>query len=200
MRGEVLTRREVSQLLQACSRDRSSRRDRGATGIRNAALLAVLYRSGLRIAEALALRPIDVDHGAAEIRVRRGKGGRGRVVPVDAQCIAFVQRWIAVRDTLPAHKRLDPLFCTLRGGALDTAYVRELLPRLAERAALGRRVHAHAFRHTYAAELAREGTPLPAISKLLGHARLDHTATYLASLCSPAELTAIARARPRWQG
>lgn len=191
MKGEILTRREVSALMNAC-------RAKNPTGARNAALLAVLYRSGLRISEALALRPIDVDQVDAEIRVRNGKGGKGRVVPVDAGCIAVVQRWIAVRKDLPVHQRYGPLFCTLQGGELADAYVRELLPRLAARAELGRRVHAHAFRHTYAHELAREGIDVVAISRLLGHARLDTTVDYLRQIIAPAELRKVARARPSW--
>lgn len=197
MRGEVLTRREVSALLKAATYNDTDQHNRGATGVRNAALLAVLYRSGVRISEALALRVVDVNHAQVELRIRRGKGNRCRVVPVDVGALVYVDRWLKVRAELGA-KRIDPLFCTLRCGPMGTQYVRELLPRLAARAELDRRVHAHAFRHTYAAELAREGVPMPMIQRLLGHAKLDTTATYLASLVSPAELAAVARARPSW--
>ncbi len=190
MKGEVLTRREVSALLTAC-------RPENPTGARNAALLAVLYRSGLRISEALALTPTDLNHAQVELRVRRGKGGRGRVVPIDAAALAFVDRWLKRRAELGA-KRIDPLFCTLGCGRLASSYVRELLPRLAKRAELGRRVHPHAFRHTFSAELAREGVAMPQIQRWLGHARLDTTATYLASLVSPQELRRVARDRPSW--
>lgn len=191
MKGEILTRREVSALLTAC-------RPRNPTGARNAALLAVLYRGGLRISEAIALRRVDVDVDQAELRIRNGKGGKGRVVPVDAACIAVVQRWLEHRAAVPVHQRYGPVFCTLRGVAIASAYVRELLPRLAERAELGRRVHAHAFRHTYAHELAREGVDAIAISRLLGHARVDTTIAYLRQIVAPAELRKVARARPSW--
>lgn len=192
MKGEVLTRREVAALINACSH-------RYPTGARNGALIALLYRSGLRIAEALALRYVDLDQVGAEVRVRRGKGGKGRAVPVDPECVAVVQRWLSHREGLPVHQRYGPLFCTLEGGPVATRYVRQMLPRLGERAELGRRVHAHALRHTYATELARERVSIVTISRLLGHKSVETTARYLAELCSPAELRDVIAARPKWK-
>lgn len=190
MRGEVLTRADVRALIKACNAD-------CPTGLRNRALISMAYRAGLRSAELVALTPIDVVLAELEVRVRRGKGNKCRVVPIDVECIALVQRWLLQRAKLKA-KRIDPLFCTLSCTQLGTHYLRELMPRLAARAELGRRVHPHALRHTYAAELAREGVPLVQISRLLGHSRLETTATYLASLVTPEELRDVARARPSW--
>ena len=68
--GEVMARADIRALLRACNR--------GPTGARNRALLVVLWRGGLRIAEALALRPVDLDAAAGLVRVRRGKSGRKR--------------------------------------------------------------------------------------------------------------------------
>jgi len=67
------------------------------------------------------------------------------------------------------------LFCTLAGGPLDQSYVRLLLPRLAARAEIDKRVHAHRLRHTHAAELAEEGYPVNFIQDQLGHASLAVT-------------------------
>lgn len=147
---EVLAEAEAVALIKACS-------TRAPTGVRNRALIAVLWRSGLRISEALSLELRDVDLEAGSIRVRHGKGDRSRTVGVDEQTAALLARWIDRRRKLSPGAR-SPVFCTLQGGRIDSSYVRRLLPRLAAKAGIDRRVHAHGLRHTYAAELAREGT------------------------------------------
>lgn len=197
MKGEVLSRSEVSALIHAATHHDDGRA-RGVTGVRNAAIVSVLYRSGLRIGEAVALCLVDVNQARAELRVRRGKGNKSRVVPIDAGCVVVLQRWLELRAELGA-KRIDPVFCTLQCGPLATRYVRAMLPRLARRANLDRRVHAHAFRHTFSAELCREGKPAPQIQRLLGHGSLQVTQDYLASLVVPVELEAAIRSRPPWR-
>lgn len=141
---------------------------RAPTGVRNRALIAVLWRCGLRISEALALELCDVDVPAGAVRVRHGKGDRSRTVGLDQQTAALLARWLDRRKQLGPGARA-PVFCTLAGGRIDTSYVRRLLPRLARRAGIDRRVHAHGLRHTHAAELAREGTPINIIRDDLGH-------------------------------
>ena len=187
--AEVLPPAEVEALLRACSR-------RAPTGIRNRALIAVLYRAGLRIGEALALEPKDLDPAAGTVRVLRGKGGQARTVALDAGAFALVDRWQDVRARLGLGAR-QPLFCTRRGRALHASYVRRLLPRLARRAGIARRVHPHALRHTHAVELAREGLPMPWIQAQLGHANLETTSRYLAHFGAREVIDAIRR-RPAW--
>jgi len=136
---EVLTEPEVIALLRACS-------PRAPTGMRNRALIAVLWRSGLRIAEALALELRDVDLEAGTLRVRHGKGDKSRTVGVDEQTSALLARWLDRRRRLGPGARA-PVFCTLDGGRVDASYVRHLLPRLAAKAGLDRRVHARPAAH-----------------------------------------------------
>ncbi len=88
------------------------------------------------------------------------------------------------------------MFCTLAGRRVDTSYVRHLLPRLAARAGLDRRVHAHGLRHTYASELARECTPINVIRDALGHTSLAVTDRYLRDV-APMHVIDTIRAR-RW--
>jgi site-specific recombinase XerD len=76
-------------------------------------------------------------------------------------------------------RRDCPIFCTLRGNELNQSYVRHLLPRLARRAGIEKRVHAHALRHSFAVELEREGAPLSTIRDLLGHSSAAVTDRYL---------------------
>jgi len=187
---EVLSEAEAIALLKACS-------TRAPTGVRNRALIAVLWRCGLRISEALSLELRDVDLEAGTVRVRHGKGDRSRTVGIDEQTAALLARWLDRRRQLSPGARA-PIFCTLAGRRLDTSYVRRLLPRLARKAGIDRRVHAHGLRHTHAAELAREGTPINIIRDDLGHTSLAVTDRYLRDVAPQAVIDTI-RAR-RWPG
>lgn len=175
--AEIYTREETQAVLSACSR-------RGNAGIRNRALIALLYRCGLRIGEALALKPADIDRGAGTVRILRGKGSKARTVGIDAGAVALIDQWLAKRTELGI--RSGPLFCTFSknasGQLLDTSYVRHLLSRLQEKAQLTKRVHAHGFRHTHAVELLREHKSPVLIQGVLGHSNLQVTNTYLAHL------------------
>lgn len=163
---------EVRALVGACSK-------RAVTGIRNKALLAVLWRTGIRISEALDLMPYDVDFERGTVRVRRGKGLKPRTTVLNnLDCVPLLCDWMRRREQLAAVDG-GSLFCTLGGTRTATSYIRHLMPRLAARAGLSRRVHAHALRHTHAADLAIAGVPVLAIQQQLGHASLSTTHEYL---------------------
>jgi site-specific recombinase XerD len=187
---EVLTQEEIRALLTACGRS--------ATGLRNRALLVVLWRAGLRVGEALALRPSDLDSEAGTLRVPHGKTGH-RTVGLDPEALALVEQWMTHRHAVLRLNGRRALFCTLGGGPLQPSYVRSLLKRLASRAGVERRVHPHALRHTMAAELLREGASVRHIQLQLGHSDLSTTAAYLESI-QPLELVEMARSRPSWNG
>lgn len=88
----------------------------------------------------------------------------------------------------------SPLFCTLAGAGLHSSYVRTLLPRLAGRAGIEKRVHPHALTHSHAAELAGEGVPIHLVRDQLGHASLATIDRYLRNI-APAELVATMQRR-----
>jgi site-specific recombinase XerD len=184
--AEVLTEAEVASLIRACS-------PKAPTGIRNRALITVMYRAGLRVSEALALFPKDVDADAGTVTVLHGKGDKRRTVGVDAGAFAVLARWLDRRPPLGLNGR-TPIFCTLQGASLKSAYVRALLPRLAAKAGVEKRVHPHGLRHTHAAELAREGTPLNLVQAQLGHSSLATTDRYLRHI-APEELVKAMKAR-----
>ena len=167
----VYTDDEVSRLVQAIP-------TRSVMGLRNRALLMVYYRSGIRCAEGLALRPHDLDREHHTVRVTHGKGGKFRVVGMDDGAFEFVDRWIDARARLRVTAS-SPLFCSRNGKALPTSYVRKMLVRLGEKTKIEKRVHCHGFRHTMASEMLRSGEPLSVISHQLGHERLSTTDTYL---------------------
>ncbi|HMN39475.1 MAG TPA: site-specific integrase [Phycisphaerales bacterium] len=168
---EVLSPAEVNALMAACKGD-------CYLAVRNRALIAVLYRSGLRIAEALALYPKDVDPERSSIRVLRGKGGKSRTVGIDAGGLAMLTPWLERRARM-GFNGVHPLFCSAWGQPLTTGYIRRMLPALARRAGIAKRVHAHGLRHTHAAELREEGVDIGVISKQLGHTDISTTARYL---------------------
>lgn len=184
---EVLTNVEIRAMLRKSGR--------GATALRNRAIIVTMWRAGLRCSEVLALAPRDVDLETGTVRVRHGKGSRARTVALDPVACDVVRRWVEYRKTLdtPAGARL---FCTLKGRPVQPAYLRQLLPRLAARAGIAKRVHPHALRHTFAVELDREGKPLHLIQAALGHNNAATTSQYLSHL-EPQELVAAIRGR-RW--
>ncbi len=169
--ADLLTRDEVERLMRACSA-------RASTGQRNRALIVLAWRAGLRVGEVLALKPKDVDLIEGSLRIQHGKGDKPRVVGLDAGAVAVVAKWIDTRRKLgiPTSR---PLICTLGGDAVGQDYVRHLLPRLAAKAGIDKRVHAHGLRHAYAVELEREGAPLSTIRDLLGHSSAAVTDRYL---------------------
>ncbi len=187
---EPLSAGEVRALLAACDAET-------LTGLRNHALLVMLWRCGLRCQEVLDLRPCDVDFDAGTVRVRFGKGRKARTAGVDDSALAVLGLWADAR--LAAGIAGDVLFCRLRyepGAPLSSRYVRAEIVRLAVKAGIGKHVRAHGLRHTMAVESWREGIPVPKISKQLGHASIATTQIYLDHLF-PGEVVEAYRAR-KW--
>lgn len=188
--GQVLSQPDLHALLRSCNR--------GPTGARNRALLVLLWRAGLRVAEALALREADLEPRSGLVHVRCGKGGKPRTVAMDPEAFGTVEAWRARRSAF-GFNGYQPLLCTLEGGPLDSGYVRAMVKRLARRAGVQKRVHPHALRHTHAVELVREGAPLPEVQAQLGHSSLAVTSRYLAHV-TPEDLASRMRSRPSWNG
>ena len=104
-----------------------------------------------------------------------------------------MQLWLDKRSLLGLNGR-QPVFCTLKGAPVKDSYIRALLPRLARKAGIEKRVHAHGLRHTHAFELAGEGVPLHVIQRQLGHSKLETTERYINHL-NPAEVVEMAKRR-----
>jgi site-specific recombinase XerD len=192
---ELVTADDVRALLAACSTT-------APTGLRNRALVVALYRAGLRLDEALTITPADVDLDGGVILVKPGGweappggtagGGRDRIAGIDHGGLAIIEAWLRARATLGLADG-SPLFCTLSGGPLQPAYVRQLLPRLAEKAGLAKRVHAQGLRYSHAVELAAEGLPAEVIQAQLGHESLASTGRYLRRRPAPDRIGALQR-------
>jgi len=168
--------------------------DNGRHGVRLRALIAVLWRGGLRIQEALQLAERDLDQRRGSLLVRLGKGGRRREIGMDAWGFEQLRPWLQARLELP----VGPLFCVIdgptRGHAWSAAGVRVEFRRLAAQAGVRRRFVPHQLRHAHALELAREGVPLNIIQRQLGHANLGTTSIYLQGIDTE-EIIATVHAR-----
>jgi site-specific recombinase XerD/Mn-dependent DtxR family transcriptional regulator len=188
---EVLTPEDMAALLAALPR-------RGATASRNRALIIVLWRCGLRVAEALALMPKDVDLTVPCLRVLHGKGDKSRLVGIDPASGTYIQAWANERAKLGVGPDA-PLFCVTRGvhvgDAMLDSGVRMMLKAYARRAGIQKRVHPHGLRHTHAFELSQEDVPVRLIQAQLGHADLAMTAHYIDHL-SPKHLLDRIASRP----
>lgn len=188
--AEILTVEEIGRLMDACPR-------RGPSGVRNRALIVVLWRGGLRSAEALALHLRDIDKVAGTITIRHGKGNRRRVVGFDPAAFAVLERWLYVRAELGV-PRGAPVFCTITKGnigrPMGAAYWREAIKQLGVKAGIEKRVHSHGLRHTHAVELMRERVPILMISRQLGHSSLSITQRYVDHL-EPGEVVGVMQQR-----
>jgi site-specific recombinase XerD len=165
---EVLPAREAAHLLDAPW-------PVGPLGLRDRALLELLYGCGLRVSEACALDVAAVS--PREVRVV-GKGSKPRLVPLGGPARDAVAAWRAGgRPELVGPDSGDALFVSVRGRRLDTSAVRRALARRLRAVGLDRRAP-HALRHAYATHLLEGGGDLRAIQELLGHASLETTEIY----------------------
>ena len=151
--------KEVEQELEALEGE-------GPIALRNRALVELVYSAGLRSAEAVGLDLADVDFEQELVHVRRGKGGKERIVPLGEEAALWVARYL--RDARPALARgaEDALFVSARGRRLDTSTLRRLAP------------HPHRLRHAFATHLLEGGADLRTIQELLGHSSLSTTQVY----------------------
>jgi integrase/recombinase XerC len=144
---------------------------------RDAAVMALLYGSGLRISEALGLKRRDVPlPGAGDVLVVTGKGNKTRMVPVLQNVLALVQDYVAMcPHPLPAE---GPVFVGARGGPLSARIIQLTMERLRGALGLPDSATPHALRHSFATHLLSRGGDLRAIQELLGHASLSTTQIY----------------------
>lgn len=162
---------------------------------RDAAVLALLYGSGLRIAEALSLRRNEAPlPGTGDVLTVTGKGNKTRMVPVLPQVAQSIADYVALCPfELPAD---GPLFIGARGGPLSPRIVQQTMERLRGALGLPDSATPHALRHSFATHLLARGGDLRAIQELLGHASLSTTQIYTA-VDSERLLEVYASAHPR---
>ena len=146
-----------------------------ARDVKHKALLMTLYGAGLRISEALAMKPGDIDSRRMLIHVRLGKGAKDRMVKLSPQLLTVL------RDYWRARRPVTWLFPQARNPArpMDSSDAWRMVHRTARRAGITRRVSPHTLRHSYATHLLDAGTDLRTIQLLLGHTNLKTTSLYM---------------------
>ncbi len=171
----VMTKREMVRVLNMPNVDTP-------LGLRDRALLELMYSTGLRNMEIRNLKIHDVDTREGEARVRFGKGGVDRVVPLGEIAAKYVDLYMKEARPKILSWKEDPgyLFLGRCGRQLDATTVNHhIVQRVAGRAGVKKHVTAHGFRHTCATHLLKGHASLRHIQRLLGHKSLDSTQVYL---------------------
>jgi integrase/recombinase XerC len=171
--ASFLTVEQAGALMDAPKRGDAETAIFSIAALRDAAIFEVLYGAGLRVSECVGLDRQDLHE--AELRVRKGKGRKDRVVPIGTKARLALDAYLARRHEL---EPLDEaLFISSRGRRLTDRVVRRILDTHAQRCGTPK-THPHALRHSFATHLLGSGADLRAIQELLGHASLQTTARY----------------------
>jgi integrase/recombinase XerC len=169
-----LTVDEVFRLLE--------RPEKGApAGLRDLAILELLYSCGIRVGELAGLNIPSVDPDERLLKVR-GKGKKERIVPVGRHALNAIRHYVEATEEL--RRRLDggrrerPLFLNYRGGRLSTRSIRRIVKRYVNECGLSPEISPHSMRHTFATHMLEGGADLRSVQELLGHESLSTTQKY----------------------
>lgn len=166
-----LTEEEIDQILEAPGADKP-------TGLRNRAMLQLLYATGLRVSELCGLQVSDLrmEYGVVTVT---GKGNKQRIVPVGREALKAVEEYLSIgRPALLKRKASRYLFVTARGGKLTRQCFWKLLGDCARQAGVFRKVTPHMLRHSFATHLLEHGADLRSVQTMLGHADISTTQIY----------------------
>ncbi|MGF1447999.1 MAG: site-specific tyrosine recombinase XerD [Opitutales bacterium] len=168
---ETLTHAEVNDLLAAPN-------PATPQGLREAAILELMYSSGLRVSELCGLQLTDVDETEGFVRVM-GKGAKQRLVPLGRPAIEAIERYLTLaRPQLVGPRTGSALFLSNRGLPISRKTVWYNLRQLAERAGIRKPVKPHLLRHSFATHLVSGGADLRHVQEMLGHADIATTEIY----------------------
>ena len=166
-----LTEEDVGRLLEAPHTG-------DAMGLRDRAMLELLYATGLRVTELVTLRMAQVSLDAGVLRVL-GKGAKERLVPIGEQAVDWITRYLReARPVLLAGRSADALFVTQRAEAMSRQMFWILVKRHALVAGITRPISPHVLRHAFATHLLNHGADLRVVQMLLGHADVSTTQIY----------------------
>lgn len=176
-----LTEAEIEAFLQAAKKTRNGKRDY--------CLMLVVFRHGLRVSEAIDIRLRELDFSACCLNVRRLKGSRSGLQPIEGDEIRAIKAWMHVREL---HKMggSDLLFLSEQGKFTRQA-INYLVKTIAKKAGFDFPVNPHMLRHSTGYALANKNTATRTIQELLGHAKIQNTERYVAS--NPERLRGIWR-------
>lgn len=159
--------------------DKSCRTEK--MGLRNKAMLELLYSSGIRRSELIGLNKADVDFNRALIKVR-GKGKKERIVPVGEQALKSMREYVdegRIGAVLSGgYEGEEPFFTNRKGERLNPRTISRIVDHMTAAGGVNRKISPHVFRHTFATHLLDGGADLRAIQEMLGHESLSTTQKY----------------------
>lgn len=168
---ETLNEIQVEQLLESVDTN-------APLGLRDRAILELLYASGLRISELAGakLENLDLENGVVRVT---GKGNKTRLVPVGRKACAALERYLRQeRPDLVRPKSGSEVFLSIRGGRLTTVRIWQIVKTCARRSGLEVNIYPHLLRHSFATHLLSNGADLRIIQEMLGHADISTTQVY----------------------
>lgn len=149
-----------------------------AVGLRDRAMLELLYACGLRVSELVAIKVTEVSLSEGVVRVT-GKGGKTRLVPMGEEAVDWIMRYLSEARAAILQKRLcDALFVTQRGDAMTRQAFWYLIKRYAVWAHIEKPLSPHVLRHAFATHLLNHGADLRVVQMLLGHSDISTTQIY----------------------
>jgi integrase/recombinase XerD len=148
-------------------------------GLRDRALMEVLYSTGMRRMELVNLDVVDIDDERGTVLIRQGKGRKDRLVPIGERALAWVKRYLDEgRPQLVAAIDEGVLFLTREGERFNPEWLSNTVARYVDKADLGKRGACHLFRHTMATLMLEGGADIRFVQAMLGHAELSTTQIY----------------------
>jgi integrase/recombinase XerD len=168
---KFLNREQIEKLIAAPDSSKS-------TGLRDRAMLELLYASGIRVTELIQLRVSNLDPNLGLIRVT-GKGNKQRIVPVHATAIDAISHYLTTGRPQLLRDKVSPfLFVTARGGAMTRQAFWAAVKINGKKAGIFHNLSPHVLRHTFATHLLEGGADLRSLQAMLGHADLSTTEVY----------------------
>ncbi|MDR1398152.1 MAG: tyrosine recombinase XerC [Desulfarculales bacterium] len=172
---------EAFHILEAPLRRSAGTERHARLNLRDAAMLELLYSSGLRVSELVGLNVNHVRMDLSLLRVVKGKGGRERLVPIGEKALRALRVWLTARDSFIREKKEseEPLFVSKTGSRLNARSVQRLFSRaLDDGAVRTRKLSPHSLRHAMATHLLEGGADLRSVQEMLGHKSLTTTQKY----------------------
>ena len=169
---DIFNEKEIKKLLDAVDIDTK-------LGLRDKAILEVLYTTGIRSGELCNLTLYDVQKDYGTLSVKAGKGDKDRVVPVGEVAMGYIEEFVEHgRKNFPHADTLPWLFLTYRGTQMENRNIAPIVQKYAACAGFKRYTTAHMIRHSTATHMLRHGAPVRIIQELLGHKKLETTQIY----------------------